>query len=186
KVLAVQPEDVEDNEQFPAVALLQKLEARRAMLIEDDDLTVEHDVGKFQFRKGGGDGGKAGRQIELVPAPNRHAAIDDCRHGPEAVVLQLERPALPVARRRLRDRRQHRREEGLEQSLGRLFARCHVRFWLSLWELLCCQIASYNPRPCPATSRNSNPPPHSGRPRSGDSRFGLGTRLWALTAMFQD
>ena len=43
QVLAVEPEDVEEDHPLVA-ALLQELKARRALLVEDDDLAVDDDL----------------------------------------------------------------------------------------------------------------------------------------------
>src|SRR6185436_3763355 len=68
EVVAVEPEDVEDEDQR-AVALLEELEARPPLLVEGDDLAVEDDLRHLQLAQGLGYLGEARREVDLVAAP---------------------------------------------------------------------------------------------------------------------
>ena len=75
QVFAVEPEDVEDEHPLVAAALLQELEARRALLVEDDDLAVEDELLRLHLLQRRDDAREARREIELVAAEHRHLAV---------------------------------------------------------------------------------------------------------------
>src|SRR4051812_16200437 len=97
-------------------APLQELEARYALRVEGDDLTVQDHLA-LDLRQRPGDLRETGREIELVAAPEREVAAHEAGQGPEAVVLQLVEPVLPVGRRPVGERGQHGREDAAEELL---------------------------------------------------------------------
>src|SRR6266851_2743466 len=86
KIPAVEPEDVEEENQLALLALLQQLEARRSLIVERDDLAVQDHFRQLDFAHGVGNDRKTRDEIELVAAPHRDAAVDDCYDRAEAVV----------------------------------------------------------------------------------------------------
>ena len=110
QIVTIQPDEIEHENEFALRALLQELKSWRTSIVEGHDFTVEHRVFDFDLGHGIGDHRKPRREIELVAAPHRKAAADDCRDRAETVVLHLVRPVGIVGRRRIGKRGQHRRE----------------------------------------------------------------------------
>ena len=114
---SIEPEDIEEKHQL-AFALLKKLKARDAVLVESDDLAIEHHLSDHQVRHRFGDLRESSRQIELVATPHGHFSIDERRERAEAVVLHLVGPVLFVAWRLVGQRGQHRRKHTAKELLG--------------------------------------------------------------------
>src|SRR5205085_8828475 len=108
-------QDVEEENQLPLVALLQKLKTRRALFVECDDLSVENQLRDLDLADCFRDGWKSRREVELVATPHRELAVDDRDDRAKAVVLHLFDPVRLVRRRRVGQRREHRREEFAEE-----------------------------------------------------------------------
>ena len=100
---AEQVEDVERRRQLERRALdvggaallrppLQALEARAALLVEHDDLAVEHEVAEGQRRERPGDLGVDRRGVAALAVDEAGGAALALGEHPEAVVLQLEEP----------------------------------------------------------------------------------------------
>jgi len=117
QVLAVLPQDVEEDQPLVA-SLLEQLKARRALLVQHDHLAVDDELLLLDLLNRGEGLWKARTEIELVAAEDRRLAAGDADHAAEAVVLHLEHP-VAAAGGRLRERGEHRRKDFLEQLLGR-------------------------------------------------------------------
>ena len=86
--------------------LLETLEARAALLVEHDDLAVEHQVAEGQQAQGPRELGIARRRVLAAPVAEARLAGLARAEDAEAVVLQLEDPAR-IAEGPLRHLREH-------------------------------------------------------------------------------
>ena len=95
--LAIELEQVEDHVRDRALAPLEELEARNAVLVERAQLSVEHAVGARE-RVGQGLGDRAVLRLErlAVARPQPYVVALDARDGAEPVPLDLEAPGVPA------------------------------------------------------------------------------------------
>ena len=125
QVLSVEPQQVE-SEQHGLVhtALLDELEPRYALRVENADLAVDHGVADDDARERPRDPREPLAQIESVARPHRHPAVRQRAERPIAIVLHLR---VPIARRRrIDERREHRRQVPAQDRVGRRSRRAQL------------------------------------------------------------
>ena len=80
QVLAIQPQQVEGEQQrLVVLPLLDQLEARDALPIEDGDLAVHHRVAHHDLRERARDGRESRGEVQRVAGPHGQAAVGDRR-----------------------------------------------------------------------------------------------------------
>ena len=96
--------------------VLQRVERRPAVVVEGDELAVDHRLVR-QLREALDDGGIPEAEVVVVAGAQMNPAAGLERDGAIAVELQLIFPARRLVRQRIRTEEQHRFYEGCLDSL---------------------------------------------------------------------
>jgi hypothetical protein len=117
QILAIEPQEVEREQDRLRAARVQELEARRAFRIERHDLAIDDRVADHELLQRRGQVRKALGEVDAIARPHGHLSVRDRRDRAIAVVLELEEPVAVRLGRGFDERCQHRWKHARQELL---------------------------------------------------------------------